>query len=53
MLDLVPEPSGLIFVDFDCPDDFLLAQADFPSELKIIFNMMMKNIKYEMKNFNR
>ena len=41
MLDLVPEPSGLIFVDFDCPDDFLLAQADFPSELKIVVNKII------------
>ena len=44
MLDFVPEPSGLIFVDFDCPDDFLLVQANFPSEFNnmlIYFNRLI------------
>ena len=49
MPDLVPEPSGLIFVDFDCPDDFLLAQANFPSELKILLNFdkIIFHFRYE------
>ena len=41
MLDFVPEQSGLIFVDSDCPDDFLLAQADFPSEFKTVVNKII------------